>query len=97
MRALRLQYLEERFGKTTRIVASLAFSVQTVLRTALVLYAASLAVNAIADVSPTMSMTIVGVLCAFYSAIGGIKAVIITDLFQVSYKFYFIFQKRCLW
>jgi uncharacterized membrane protein YadS len=66
-------------------VASVAFSVQTILRTALVLYAASLALTAITGVSQTLSMTTVGVLCTFYSAIGGIKAVIVTDLFQVSY------------
>ncbi|XP_027848618.2 putative sodium-dependent multivitamin transporter [Aphis gossypii] len=76
------QYLEERFGKSTRIVASLAFSIQTVLRTALVLYAASLALNAIAGFSPTASMMVVGMLCTFYSTVGGIKAVIVTDLFQ---------------
>ncbi|CAI6364655.1 unnamed protein product [Macrosiphum euphorbiae] len=76
------QYLEERFGKSTRILASVAFSIQTVLRTALVLYAASLALNAIAGFSQTASMTVVGILCTFYSTVGGIKAVIVTDLFQ---------------
>lgn len=78
------QYLEERFGKSTRTIASVAFSVQTVLRTALVLYAVSLAVNAITGVSQTASMVAVGVLCTFYSTVGGIKAVVVTDLFQVS-------------
>jgi solute carrier family 5 (sodium-coupled monocarboxylate transporter), member 8/12 len=81
--------LEERFGKSTRIVASLAFSIQTVLRTALVLYAASLALNAIAGFSQTASMMAVGILCTFYSTVGGIKAVIVTDLFQVSCGFNF--------
>lgn len=78
------QYLEERFGKSTRTIASVAFSVQTVLRTALVLYAVSLAVNAITGVSQTASMVAVGVLCTFYSTVGGIKAVVVTDFFQVS-------------
>jgi len=82
--ALLFQYLEERFGKSTRIFASVAFSIQTVLRTALVLYAASLALNAIAGFSQTVSMAVVGILCTFYSTVGGIKAVIVTDLFQVS-------------
>lgn len=79
-----LQYLEERYGKSIRIVASVAFSIQTILRTALVLYAASLALNAITGVTQITSMVLVGVLCTFYSTIGGIKAVVITDLFQVS-------------
>ncbi|XP_025414481.1 putative sodium-dependent multivitamin transporter [Sipha flava] len=85
------KYLEERFGKSTRTVASVAFSVQTILRTALVLYAASLALTAITGVSQTLSMTTVGVLCTFYSAIGGIKAVIVTDLFQSLLMFASVF------
>ncbi|VVC28373.1 Hypothetical protein CINCED_3A001560 [Cinara cedri] len=85
------QYLEERFGKSIRIIASVAFSVQTILRTALMLYAVSLALNAIVGVSPTFSMAAVGILCTFYSTIGGIKAVIITDLFQSLLMFASVF------
>jgi len=83
-----LQYLEERFGKSIRTVASVAFSVQSILRTALVLYAASLALNGIADVPLAASMVTVGAVCTFYSTVGGIKAVIVTDLFQVRYVFH---------
>ncbi|XP_050430398.1 putative sodium-dependent multivitamin transporter [Adelges cooleyi] len=85
------QYLEERFGKAVRITTSLAFSLQTVLRTALALYAAALAVEAITSVPQALSMAVVGAVCTFYSSVGGIKAVIVTDLFQSILMFGTIF------
>lgn len=50
---------------------------------AMVLYAPSIALGAITGISVTTSITLVGLVCVFYSTIGGIKAVIITDVFQV--------------
>lgn len=54
-----------------------------VLYMAMVLYAPSIALGAITGLSVTTSITLVGLVCVFYSTIGGIKAVIITDVFQV--------------
>ncbi|XP_050526960.1 putative sodium-dependent multivitamin transporter [Daktulosphaira vitifoliae] len=85
------QYLEERFGKMVRTATSLAFSLQTILRTALVLYAAAIATDAITGIPQVISMIGVGVICIFYSTIGGIKAVIITDLFQSILMFASVF------
>lgn len=49
----------------------------------MVLYAPSIALEAVTGMSLVSSLTLVGVVCVFYSTIGGIKAVIITDVFQV--------------
>lgn len=54
-----------------------------ILYMAMVLYAPSIALGAITGISVTTSITLVGLVCVFYSTIGGIKAVIITDVFQV--------------
>lgn len=78
-----LQYLEKRFGRPTRVVTSLAFSVQMVLYMAIVLYVPALTLEAVTGLPQTVSILLVGVVCVFYSLLGGIKAVIVTDLFQV--------------
>lgn len=75
--------MEKRFGRLTRIFTSIAFSIQMVLYMAMVLYAPSIALGTITGLSVTTSITLVGLVCVFYSTIGGIKAVIITDVFQV--------------
>lgn len=78
-----LQYLEKRFGRLTRIFTSVAFSIQMILYMAMVLYAPSIALEAVTGLTLVSSITLVGLVCVFYSTIGGIKAVIITDVFQV--------------
>lgn len=57
-----------------------------ILYMAIVLYAPSLALEAITGLPLTSSILLVGLVCIFYSTIGGIKAVIITDVFQVIIK-----------
>ncbi|XP_050533540.1 putative sodium-dependent multivitamin transporter [Daktulosphaira vitifoliae] len=81
------EYLEKRFGSWTRITTSLAFSLQMILYMAIVLYAPALALEAVTGLSQDTSILLVGLVCVFYSTIGGIKAVIITDLFQAILMF----------
>lgn len=50
---------------------------------AMVLYAPSIALEAVTGLRLESSIMLVGLICIFYSTIGGIKAVIITDVFQV--------------
>lgn len=79
-----MQYLEKRFGRLTRIFTSMAYSLQMILYMAMVLYAPSIALGAVTGLSLFSSITLVGLVCVFYSTIGGIKAVIISDVFQVN-------------
>ncbi|XP_026667991.1 putative sodium-dependent multivitamin transporter, partial [Ceratina calcarata] len=76
------QYLDRRFGKAARIAGSLAFLLQLLLYSGVVLYAPALALEATTGLSRTVSIIGIGLVCTFYSAIGGIKAVLITDVFQ---------------
>lgn len=76
------EYLEQRFGYATRLYASLAFSVQTALYMGIVLYAPALALEAVTGLNIVFSILIVGVVCTFYSTLGGMKAVLVTDIFQ---------------
>ncbi|KAL6257274.1 hypothetical protein P5V15_012201 [Pogonomyrmex californicus] len=76
------EYLQKRFGTTTRLIASFAFLLQLLLYTGVVLYAPALALEATTNISRTASVIGLGLICTFYSTIGGIKAVLITDVFQ---------------
>lgn len=77
------QYLEKRFGKPTRLAASLAFSLQMILYMGIVLYTPALTLEAVTGMSRAWAILSVGLVCTFYSTIGGLKAVLITDVFQV--------------
>ncbi|GLH06851.1 Putative sodium-dependent multivitamin transporter [Gryllus bimaculatus] len=76
------QYLEMRFGPRVRLLASIAFSLQMVLYMGIVLYAPALAVEAVTGLPKMGAILAVGLVCTFYSTIGGMKAVVITDVFQ---------------
>ncbi|XP_051176176.1 putative sodium-dependent multivitamin transporter isoform X4 [Leptopilina boulardi] len=76
------EYLEKRFGTSARLTASSIYWIQLLLYSGVVLYAPALALEATTGLSKNLSIILIGVICTFYSALGGIKAVLITDLFQ---------------
>ncbi|KAF3425527.1 hypothetical protein E2986_05638 [Frieseomelitta varia] len=76
------EYLEKRFGVAARLVTSTANFLQLLLYTGVVLFAPSLALEATTGLSGNMSVLLIGLICTFYSTVGGIKAVLITDVFQ---------------
>jgi len=65
-----------------RLLVSGANFTETLLLAGVMLYAPSLALETTTGLSSTMSILILAVICTFYSTIGGIKAVLITDIFQ---------------
>ncbi|XP_076678763.1 putative sodium-dependent multivitamin transporter [Andrena cerasifolii] len=76
------EYLEKRFSFRTRLLASTANFLQLMFYTGVVLFAPSLALEATTGLSGDLSVLLVGIICTFYSTIGGIKAVLITDVVQ---------------
>lgn len=48
------------------------------------LYAPALTLEVVSGMSRVWAILSVGLVCTFYSTIGGLKAVLITDVFQVS-------------
>ncbi|KAL7648475.1 UNVERIFIED_CONTAM: hypothetical protein RMT77_000381 [Armadillidium vulgare] len=85
------EYLELRFGRATRLLASVAFTLQMTLYMGIVLYAPALALSAVTGISQNISIVTVGFVCTFYSALGGMKAVLITDVFQSLLMFAAVF------
>ncbi|KAM5319654.1 sodium-dependent multivitamin transporter isoform 2-T2 [Glossophaga mutica] len=76
------EYLELRFNKTVRVCGTLTFIFQMVIYMGVVLYAPSLALNAVTGFDLWLSVLTLGIVCTIYTALGGLKAVIWTDVFQ---------------
>ncbi|GFT15377.1 sodium-coupled monocarboxylate transporter 1 [Nephila pilipes] len=76
------EYLELRYGKPTRYLVSAVFILQMVLWMGSVLYSPVLAINAVTDISMEFAIVLFGAICAFYCTIGGLKAVLWTDVLQ---------------
>ncbi|KAF3704970.1 Sodium-coupled monocarboxylate transporter 1 Electrogenic sodium monocarboxylate cotransporter [Channa argus] len=77
------EYLELRFNRATRLLGTLLFLVQTVLYTGIVIYAPALALNQVTGMNLWGAVISTGVVCTFYCTMGGLKAVVWTDVFQV--------------
>lgn len=78
------EYLDLRFGKYVRFCGVAINLLFLFLYMGIVIYGPSLALNAVTGLSLEASIISVGVVCTFYTTIGGIRAVVWTDLFQVS-------------
>ncbi|XP_057657320.1 putative sodium-dependent multivitamin transporter isoform X3 [Diorhabda carinulata] len=90
--SMNFQYLEKRFGKTARLAASLSYTLQMTLYMGVVLYAPALVLEALTGITKITAILSVGVVCTFYSTLGGMKAVLITDVFQSLLMFVAIFS-----
>ncbi|XP_048012731.1 sodium-coupled monocarboxylate transporter 1 [Megalobrama amblycephala] len=77
------EYLEMRYNKVIRLFGTVLFIIQTVLYTGLVIYAPALALNQVTGVDLWGAVMSTGVVCTLYCTIGGLKAVVWTDVFQV--------------
>lgn len=78
------EYLEMRYGsKWVRCVAGGMYVVQMLLYQAVVIYAPALALASVTDFPLWVSVITVGVIASVYTAIGGMKAVVWTDVLQL--------------
>ncbi|XP_075225770.1 putative sodium-dependent multivitamin transporter [Lycorma delicatula] len=85
--AAHLFYLQLRFGQTTKLVISLISCVVAVMYMAIMIYGPAITLESLTDISHTYSIIVIGIICTFYSTIGGVKAVIFTDVFQLILMF----------
>ncbi len=76
------QYLEMRFNRGIRWMASALFVFFMVSRIAIVLFLPSLALNAVTGIDVYFSIIIMGVVTIIYSTSGGMEAVIWGDVIQ---------------
>lgn len=57
----------------------------------IVLFAPALALETVTGIPKAVAVVLMGVICAFYSIIGGLRAVLLTDAFQSILMFAAVF------
>ncbi|XP_020796128.2 sodium-coupled monocarboxylate transporter 1 [Boleophthalmus pectinirostris] len=77
------EYLGLRFSRPIRIIGTSMYIVQTALYTGLVIYAPALALNQITGLDLWGVLVATGAVCIIYCTLGGLKAVIWTDVLQM--------------
>ncbi|XP_013362734.1 PREDICTED: sodium/iodide cotransporter [Chinchilla lanigera] len=77
------EYLEMRFNRAVRLCGTLQYLLATVLYTGIVIYAPALILNQVTGLDIWASLLSTGIICTFYTTVGGMKAVVWTDTFQV--------------
>jgi len=76
------KYLEDKIGEWSRVYASFLFVLFMVGRTAVILYLSSLLLVSFIDIDIRMLIIIIGVVTIIYTLMGGMEAVIWTDVMQ---------------
>jgi len=77
------EYLEKRFSLAVRLFGSVSFILYQLGRMGIVVLLPALALAAVSGISVTAAILVMGVLATFYTVLGGIEAVIWTDVLQV--------------
>ncbi|CAK6949750.1 sodium-coupled monocarboxylate transporter 1-like [Scomber scombrus] len=77
------EYLELRFNRATRLLGTVLFIVQTILYTGIIVYGPALALSQVTDMDMWAGIISTGIICTFYCTLGGLKAVVWTDVFQI--------------
>ncbi|MDE0110629.1 MAG: sodium/solute symporter [Bryobacterales bacterium] len=77
------EYLEKRFNLPVRMYASVSFVLYQLGRMAIVLFLPAIALSTVTGIGVYTCIVLMGVLATLYTVMGGIKAVIWTDVVQV--------------
>lgn len=75
-------YQERRFGTSSRAVMSIIFLITQGLSTAAILYATALVLQFITGISVPVGIVLITIMALIYTTMGGMLAVIWTDVFQ---------------
>ena len=77
------EYLERRFGLSIRLFGSASFMAFQVARMAIVVFLPSLALSTVTGVDVYLCIATIGVMATLYTVLGGMEAVVWTDVLQV--------------
>lgn len=85
------EYLERRFDARTRVVLSVVFQLSRGLATGVGIYAAGILLSVLLDTPLWISILLMGGIALVYTAIGGMAAVIWSDVIQLGILWFGIF------
>jgi len=77
------EYLEKRFNTAVRLFGSTAYILLQLGRMAIVIFLPAIALSTVTGISIYSCILLMGLLCTFYTVLGGIEAVIWSDVLQV--------------
>lgn len=77
------EFLEKRFGASTRILLSGVFQVSRAFGTGVMVYTVALILSSVMDIEMWQTIGIIGVVTLIYSYQGGMKAVVYGDMIQM--------------
>ncbi|MEO1118681.1 MAG: sodium/solute symporter [Pseudomonadota bacterium] len=77
------EFLENRFGRGTRILISASFQIVRSFATGIMVYAMGLILEAVIGIPLWQSLFVVGIITLVYSTSGGMKAVVYGDAIQM--------------
>lgn len=77
------EYFQHRFGTVVRVISVIVYIIWMELYMAVVFFAPALALQQVTGLSIEASILSSGFICTFYTGIGGMKAVLWTDTFQI--------------
>lgn len=82
--------MHKRFGRTTRLAASLAYTLQMTLYMGIVLYAPALALEALTGISKTVDILVIGEFSKFLLTVGVVFRCLISNTYA---DFYYLYKK----
>ena len=76
------EFLETRFGPSVRVYGAVVFLLGQCVRVSTILYLAALLMHELTGLDTVVCIVLAGLLVSFYTVVGGIEAVIWTDVIQ---------------
>lgn len=77
------EYLEKRFNTLTRLIGSITYIIFELARMGVLLLLPALVIAVVTDIDIYLCITLIGIIATLYTVLGGIEAVIWTDVLQV--------------
>lgn len=77
------EYLEHRFNRNVRVIGSLSFILFQLGRMGIVLFLPAIAIASVTGIDVYLLIAIMGIICVAYTVMGGMEAVIWSDVIQV--------------